>query len=139
MLRGLASYARRYFRALFAASEEERLLVIDDAHELRGALDEIFAILAEELPPHATLLISSRDPIPEALARAVVSGNALEIGAEALRLDLSEALDWSQAWRLELAEAESSGSGERPRAGPRDSRCVFASRELWKPGAYPLQ
>ena len=86
MLRGLASYARRYFPTLFAASEEPRLLVFEDAQELRGALDEIFAILADELPPQATLLISSRDPMPEALTRAVVSGCAHEIGADALCL-----------------------------------------------------
>ncbi len=103
MLRDLRAYARRYLRALDVASE--RLFVFDDVHEARGAIDEIFAVLAEELGPSARALLSSRDPLPEALARAVVSERALEIGADALCLDRAEVDEWRRAWRLEADAA----------------------------------
>mgnify|MGYP001176876927 FL=1 len=89
-LPGLATYARRFFRLLFAAVPTPFALVLDNYQEAPAEtpLHSLVGLLAEELPPGAVLLVLSRVGPPPVLARTFLQGTVL--GWDDLRFTVAE-------------------------------------------------
>ncbi len=76
----------RVIGALRAVAPLDVCVLIDDLHELpaMSAGERLVCELAARLPPHAHLVLASRDPLPIPLARRRAAGQVVEIGDEAL-------------------------------------------------------
>uniref|UniRef100_UPI001B35677D hypothetical protein n=1 Tax=Azohydromonas sediminis TaxID=2259674 RepID=UPI001B35677D len=86
----IATFARRYFAALFAGLPPSALLVLDEAEVAADALQVLWAEAVAAVPPQARLVVTSRAPPPAALARARVEGRLLTIDAAELALTRDE-------------------------------------------------
>lgn len=86
-------FARRWFRRLFAAMPAGAVLVLDNYQEASEAdLDDVLAVLVEEIPDgHSAMVISRSEPPPE-LARATTSRDVGRLRWEDLRLTESEVM-----------------------------------------------
>lgn len=87
---GLRTYTRRFSRHLGESLSPHFILALDDYHKLRAdsPLHGLIAILAEELPASAALVILSRFAPPAALRRTFARGSLLD--ADALRFTPEE-------------------------------------------------
>lgn len=98
------------------------VLVLDDLHRLRGADSmALLEALIERLPDHVALLLGSRVEPALPLARWRAYGELVELGPEALRFDLHDALALAAA-RL----------GAAPAAG--DVRTALERTQGWAAG-----
>ncbi len=89
----LPAFTRNFFRALFARIRP-RWIVIDNFQEAEtGALPEILALAADEIPAGVTLIVLSRNDPPPAFARLRAAGALAVLDSTLLRLSLSEARD----------------------------------------------
>ncbi|HYD42510.1 MAG TPA: hypothetical protein VEB43_16910 [Anaeromyxobacter sp.] len=94
-----ALFARRFFRALYAAPNPP-VLVLDDYHAIR-ADSPVHAALGEgleEIPKGAEVVITSRASPPPGLARLQVGGVLEVLAGEELALDSREAVALSRRW-----------------------------------------
>ena len=78
--------------ALGAAAPVDVCIFLDDLHELpaMSAGEQLVRELATRLPPHAHLVLASRDPVPIPLARRRAAGDVVEIGHDALAFSDAE-------------------------------------------------
>ncbi|MBK9326855.1 MAG: hypothetical protein IPN00_11175 [Hydrogenophilales bacterium] len=148
-LPGLATFARRFFRALFAALPTPFVLVLDNYQEVPAAspLHGLVDILAEELPVGGGLLAISRLGPPPALARACARGMVLDYGdlrfTPAETADLFRLLGLSDADRVHAASdgwavgivltARGSGSGFAGAGQSRQALFDFIAAEFFDP------
>ncbi|MEJ2389098.1 MAG: hypothetical protein P8Y27_17860, partial [Chromatiaceae bacterium] len=88
------AFGRAYFKRAFAPLEGAHLLVLDDYQEVApdAPLHGVIATAIAVLPRGTRLLILSREAPPAALARAQTYDLVARLGAEELRLTLSEAV-----------------------------------------------
>jgi LuxR family maltose regulon positive regulatory protein len=78
--------------ALAGAEVTRGVIVLDDLHRVQSPpLHRLLDALIERLPPHWTLVLSSRVEPPISLARWRAAGELLDIGQEQLRFDDAEA------------------------------------------------
>jgi LuxR family maltose regulon positive regulatory protein len=95
----LASFARQFFRQLFALAKNPVALVLDSLHRvppespLHAVLDAAFS----QIPKHCCVLVTSRSEPPPALARLRVTGEMVCIGAENLHFDPAELAQLAKA------------------------------------------
>lgn len=87
------TFAREWFGAFFGRFRRPFVLVLDDYHEApdAGLLHRMLPAALDVLPAHGRLIVLSRGPAPEALARAQAGGRVQSIGWDALRLTDREA------------------------------------------------
>jgi len=86
-------FARRFFRALFGILPDSAVLVLDNFQEAQPdwGLARLLWDIAQECPPHVTLVVISRDEPPAASCAALRAAEALAvIDATELRLTLEE-------------------------------------------------
>ncbi len=85
---GMAAFARRFFRALFAGTTGPVALVLDNLHEL--ATDSPLRVILEaglpEVPRHCCVVVTSRAPPPPGLSRMQLAGQMVCVGAEELKI-----------------------------------------------------
>ena len=121
VLRNAATLDRRLLRALaaaLAARARPLLLVLDDAHLLRGpAAEALLELLARSLPSGSQLALGARDEPALPLARLRAERRLLELHARELALDPLESA-------LLLAHAE-------PRLGAAQAAALAARAEGW--------
>jgi ATP/maltotriose-dependent transcriptional regulator MalT/DNA-binding SARP family transcriptional activator len=88
----VGSHLDRILSALRTAAPVDVCIAIDDLHELPAASAGATLVreLTAQLPPHAHLVLASREPLPIPLARRRAAGQVLEIGAEALAFSDAE-------------------------------------------------
>ncbi len=88
----LASFARRFFRHLFARVRPPFALVIDNLHAvpLESPLHKVLEAAISQVPRQCCILVTSRNEPPVALARHRVTGEMIAVGWDALRLDAEE-------------------------------------------------
>lgn len=103
----VASVVARRVTSALASMAEPVALVLDhtealDNHQCRDALGEV----AVHLPPGAQLVVASRGPPPVPLATLRGRGAVLEIGADDLAMDASEARALLQGVGIEVDDAE---------------------------------
>lgn len=84
--------------ALAGAEVARGVIVLDDLHRVQSPpFHALLDALIERLPPHWTIVLSTRVEPPLALARWRAAGELLEIGQEQLRFDADEAAALVQA------------------------------------------
>lgn len=91
----LASFARRYFRELFARSKVGMALVLDDLHAVAPA-SALYAVLEaafSQVPRHSCIVVTSRGEPPPSFARLRVTGEMACVSAEQLCFDAAELAD----------------------------------------------
>lgn len=88
------SPTRSVLRSLIAhmrAAPIQRILIIDDYHRAASpAVDEIVKVLLREAPQEFSLIVSGREPAALDIPLMVATGEAVEIGADHLRLTKQE-------------------------------------------------
>ena len=146
-LRDFESCLRRLFRRLAAAMAPPWALVLDNAQALgpQAALHGALAAVLAELPARTRLIFLSRDPPPDAYARAVASQQMALLDERELRFNEEEAQrlvalhgrawsgaalqratdGWAAAMTLLLATRAELGLDEALRGGPARQR-LFA-------------
>jgi LuxR family maltose regulon positive regulatory protein len=84
----VASFARMYFRQLFARAKPPFALVLDSLHEVPpdSALHAVLEVAFAQIPKHCTVIVTSRSDPPAALARMRVAGEMVCVGWEELRI-----------------------------------------------------
>ena len=83
-------FARRYFRAALMRLTDNDVIVFENVHEVRGALDELFALFVTEAGNQQQIIFTSHHAPPAALADAMAKRQLAELRPEALRFDLAE-------------------------------------------------
>lgn len=89
---GLGSFARNYFRQLYAHLGEGAVIVFDDYHAVpaEAPLHPLFREALEQIPSGTAVIVTSRHDPPPALARLRSLGGFTLIGAQELRLSAEE-------------------------------------------------
>jgi DNA-binding SARP family transcriptional activator len=88
----VGTFARRYFRALFAVLPGDTVIVLDNYQDgTDSPLDTILRHAIEETPSGALLVVLSLTPTPAALARLVATQTVTRLDPERLRFTLEEA------------------------------------------------
>ncbi|TAN55897.1 MAG: hypothetical protein EPN19_02015 [Betaproteobacteria bacterium] len=87
-----ASFARRFFRQLFACATAPFALVFDNLHAVppEGALHAVLEAAFSQVPRHCSVIVTSRSDAPASCARLRVTGEMVCLGWEDLRLDADE-------------------------------------------------
>ncbi len=87
-----ALFARKFFRTLFAAIEDDFLLVIDNIHELpdNSPTLEAISVCLEEIPINSRAVLVSRRNTPPVFARMKTSGRLQVVPADRLRFSREE-------------------------------------------------
>ena len=87
-----ASFARKFFRQLFARVKAPFALVFDNLHAVppEGALHAVLEAAFNQVPKHCAVIVTSRSEAPASCARLRVAGEMLCLGWEDLRLDAGE-------------------------------------------------
>ena len=103
----LATFARGFFRQLFALAGGPLRLVFDNFHEVPppAPLAGLLADALGEVPPGSAALVLSRDAPPAALARLRASGALRELGWAELQLTRAESDAIAAARAPELDDA----------------------------------
>ena len=88
----IASFARRYFRALFARLQSTAVIVLDNLHEVSQDSPLYFALAkaAEETPHGAQLILISRRRPPDAFVRLKANKVLRTVRVEELKFTLAE-------------------------------------------------
>jgi ATP/maltotriose-dependent transcriptional regulator MalT/DNA-binding SARP family transcriptional activator len=100
-----ASFARRFFRQLFAHAKAPLALVIDNLHEVpsdSGLYSALEAAMAQ-VPKKCLLLVTSRQEAPASFARLRVTGEMVSVGRDNLRLEPDELVQVAKLRGHELA------------------------------------
>lgn len=86
------AFARKFFRAFFAALPAELALVLDDVHDAESdAFHSALAVLLREAPPGVRCLCLSRTLPADPLREAVLTGRLRVVGVELLEFSDTEA------------------------------------------------
>ena len=88
----VASFARKFFRQLFARAKAPFALVFDNLHAAppEGALHAVLEAAFSQVPKHCSVIVTSRSDPPASCARLRVTGEMVCVGWEDLRLDAGE-------------------------------------------------
>jgi ATP/maltotriose-dependent transcriptional regulator MalT/DNA-binding SARP family transcriptional activator len=91
-LEDLPGFGRRFFRDLLARMPPGAVLVLDNYHEVAvsSRLHEVFAVVVDEVPRQANLVVISRVSPPSAFARANVSDKIGRVAWDELRFTQEE-------------------------------------------------
>jgi LuxR family transcriptional regulator, maltose regulon positive regulatory protein len=101
------SYARRWFRALYAALPRPHVIVFDNVEQANLAqLPQLLAIALGEAPEHITVLMTSRRDPPQALAAAQVAGTLAVLTPASLNFTAPEAAHYAEALGLDAAAVQ---------------------------------
>jgi LuxR family maltose regulon positive regulatory protein len=125
---GLKRAAVELLNALAGADVTHGVIVLDDLH--RVGAPSAFALLdalLERLPPHWTLVLSSRTPPPLALARLRASGELAEFTQEDLRFSRDEAGALLHAEAAPQADERAEELFERTAGWPAGLRLAMAA------------
>lgn len=97
---GLPTFARRYFRDLYARLTAPFAVVFDNYHSLPHSSPVHLAvrIAVEEMPEGGCLMVIGRDPPHEEFATFLAGRNMTVLGAETLNLTLDETKGIVAAW-----------------------------------------
>ncbi|MCY7389773.1 MAG: hypothetical protein LH481_17255 [Burkholderiales bacterium] len=83
-------FARRFFCTMLAGLAEDDVLVFENIHEAKGALDEVLALLVAEAGSRQKIVFTSHYPPPPAFVDVLAKQQLVELNADALRFDQSE-------------------------------------------------
>jgi len=88
----IASFARKFFRALFARAQVAVALVLDNLHRVpaESPLHSVLEAAATQIPRHCCLIVTSRAEPPAALARLRVTSEMVALGPDSLHFDAAE-------------------------------------------------
>ena len=102
----LATFARGFFRQLFARTKGPFALVLDSLQSVpsESPLQKVLEAAIPQIPRHCCVIVTSRLEPPAAFARFRVTGEMLCLGWEALRLDRQELAQIAQLRGLALSE-----------------------------------
>ena len=101
------SYARRWFRALYAGLPRPYVIVFDNVEQANLAqLPQLLAIALDEAPELVTVLMTSRRDPPQALAAARVAGSLAVLTPAALNFTAPEATLYAEALGLDAATVQ---------------------------------
>ena len=111
----VASFARRFFRELFARGKAPFALVFDNLHAVppEGALHAVLEAAFSQVPKHCSVIVTSRSDPPASCARLRVTGEMVSLGWEDLRLDAEELAAIAKLRGQVLAPAALDGLRER--------------------------
>jgi len=111
----VASFARLFFRQLFARAKPPFALVLDSLHEVspESTLHAVLEAAFAQIPKHCTVIVTSRSEPPGALARMRVAGEMVCVGWEELRIAPEELGAIAQLRGQELSEEAASQLHER--------------------------
>jgi ATP/maltotriose-dependent transcriptional regulator MalT len=91
--RDLQAFARRFFRSFFAFAGSPLTLVFDNAHEAASEdLHCLLAVALGEVPLSSSLIVVSRDEIPEEFVGALASRTLSTLDPGSLKLTADEAV-----------------------------------------------
>lgn len=110
-----ASFARKFFRQLFARAKAPFALVFDNLHAVppEGALHAVLEAAFSQVPKHCSVIVTSRSEPPASCARLRVTGEMVCLGWEDLRLDAEELAAIAQLRGQTLAAEVAAGLRER--------------------------
>ena len=103
---GIAAFARRFFRTLFAGAGGPSALVLDNLHEL-SADSPLRAILEAglaEVPRYCCVIVTSRAPPPSSLSRMQLGGQMVCLGVDDLRMTPLELAEMARLRGKPLAQ-----------------------------------
>ena len=105
-LASVDTWARHYFRTLFQQCKNGCVIVFDDMHMLPddSAATRSLSTLLEEAHARASILVTSREAPPTALARASVNNEVYQLKPEELSLTQSETQQLLTKWRIACAK-----------------------------------
>ncbi len=88
----LASFARKFFRHLFARAKGPFALVLDNFHAVpaESPLHTVLEAAIGQIPKQSCIIVTSRSDPPAAYARFRVTGEMLCVGWDDLRVDAGE-------------------------------------------------
>ncbi len=92
---GLAAFARRFFRDLYARFKQPFALVLDNYQDIPPdcVTHDALQLAIEELPEHGTIIFISRTDPPAAYARARTNGELGFVADTDMRLTPTEAIE----------------------------------------------
>jgi LuxR family transcriptional regulator, maltose regulon positive regulatory protein len=126
----LEDFARAWCRALFAHGPEPFVLVLDDWHWISetSSVQQVLAVLLDELPAGCRLWVLSRHAPPATLGVARLRGRLLTLGFDQLALTLDEAQALMQAAVQAPMQAAAQAPPQAPAAPAADEQ---ARAERW--------
>lgn len=88
----IAAFARRFFRALFAAAPAPSALVLDNLHDLPAESPLLVALAAafSQVPRHHCIIVTSRSAPGAAHSRLRAAGTMVCLGGDELALSVDE-------------------------------------------------
>jgi LuxR family transcriptional regulator, maltose regulon positive regulatory protein len=88
----IPAFARRFFRALFAAAPAPSVLVLDNLHDLpaESALQVALAAALSQVPRHHCIIVTSRSAPGAAHSRLRAAGTLVCLGGDELALSVDE-------------------------------------------------
>ncbi len=115
----IGAFARAYFKQVFAHFEGAQVVVLDDYQQVApdAPLHTVVAAALAVIPRRSRLIVLSREAPPAALARAQMYDEVAIVGAEDLRLTLTEALAIARLRRPQEDLSEQSLQVLHERAG----------------------
>jgi len=92
-LSDLSTFSRRFFRELFSRMPRNTILVLDNYHDIEAGqpFHQIVAEAVEEVAPTLTLIVITRQNLPDCYARLIANDKVAFVRWGELRLTLSEA------------------------------------------------
>jgi LuxR family maltose regulon positive regulatory protein len=110
-----ASFARKFFRQLFARAKPPFALVLDSLHEVPAdsALHGLLEIAFSQVPRHCAVIVTSRSDPPAALARMRLTGEMTCVGWEDLRIAPDELAAIAKLRGQQLSEEAAAQLRER--------------------------
>ena len=110
-----ASFARKFFRALFARAKAPFAIVFDNLHAVPagGALQLVLDAAFGQVPKNCCVIVTSRSEPPAFCARLRVTGEMVCVGWEDLRLDSAESAAIARLRGHDLAPDAMAGMSER--------------------------
>ncbi len=83
-------FARRFFRTMLVGLAKHDVLVFENIHEAKGALDALLQLLAAEAGTQQRIIFTSHHRPPAAFADAFVKRHLAALNADTLRFDVVE-------------------------------------------------
>jgi len=110
-----ASFARKFFRQLFARVKPPFALVLDSLHEVpdESALHALLEIAFAQVPRQCAVIVTSRSDPPAALARMRLSGEMTCVGWDELRIAPEELAAIAKLRGQQLSDESASQLQER--------------------------
>jgi len=111
----VASFARKFFRQLFARAKAPFALVLDSLHQVPpdSTLHALLEVAFAQVPKNCAVIVTSRGDPPAGLARMRVAGELACVGWEELRIAPDELEAIAQLRGQQLSEDAASQLQER--------------------------